>query len=202
LYKDGLNREHFLPFIELIGRELDVLELNGAVDYRLDRLGDMGTWHMPNGPEATAQLREAFFRLTDYSPDDAANVPSADLDLGGGRSLHVPKSLKGVAVFSFKRLCGEARGAADYLAIAHVYHTVIIVGIPVMGPDMRNEAARFVTLIDALYENNVKLLAAADAEPEALYPAGDGRFEFARTASRLQEMRSAAYLAQGHGAAA
>jgi cell division protein ZapE len=202
LYKDGLNREHFLPFIDLIGKELDVLELNGPVDYRLDRLGDMGTWHVPNGPAATAQLREAFFRLTDYSPDDAANVPSADLDLGGGRTLHVPKSLKGVAVFSFKRLCGEARGAADYLAIAHAYHTVIIVGIPVMGPDMRNEAARFVTLIDALYENNVKLLAAADAEPEALYPAGDGAFEFARTASRLQEMRSAEYLAKGHGAVA
>ena len=83
----------------------------------------------------------------------------------------MPKSLKGVAVFSFKRLCGEPRGAADYLAIARRYHTVIIVGIPVMGPDMRNEAARFVTLIDALYEHKVKLLAAADAEPEGLYPA-------------------------------
>jgi cell division protein ZapE len=200
LYKDGLNRERFLPFIALIEKELDVLELNGPVDYRLDRLGEMDTWHVPNGPEATAQLREAFFRLTDYSPDDAANVPSADLDLGGGRTLHVPKSLKGVAVFSFKRLCGEPRGAADYLAIAHAYHTVIIVGIPVMGPDMRNEAARFVTLIDALYENNVKLLAAADAEPEKLYPKGDGRFEFERTASRLEEMRSAEYMAHGHGA--
>jgi cell division protein ZapE len=199
LYKDGLNREHFLPFIALIEKELDVLELNGPVDYRLDRLGGMDTWHVPNGPDATAQLREAFFRLTDYSPDDAANVPSADLDLGGGRTLHVPKSLKGVAVFSFKRLCGEPRGAADYLAIAHAYHTVIIVGIPVMGPDMRNEAARFVTLIDALYDNNVKLLAAADAEPEDLYPKGDGHFEFERTASRLQEMRSAEYMAQGHG---
>jgi len=204
LYKDGLNREHFLPFIALIEKELDVLELNGPVDYRLDRLGGMDTWHVPNGPAATAQLREAFFRLTDYSPDDAANVPSADLDLGakgsGGRTLHVPKSLKGVAVFSFKRLCGEARGAADYLAVAHAYHTVIIVGIPVMGPDMRNEAARFVTLIDALYENNVKLLAAADAEPEGLYPKGDGNFEFERTASRLEEMRSAEYMAHGHGA--
>ena len=113
--------------------------------------------------------------------------------------LHVPKSLKGVAVFSFKRLCGEARGAADYLAIARRYHTVIIVGIPVMTAEMRNEAARFVTLIDALYEHNVKLLAAADAEPEGLYPAGDGRFEFQRTVSRLEEMRSAEYLAQGHG---
>jgi len=111
----------------------------------------------------------------------------------------VPKSLKGVAVFSFKRLVGGARGAADYLAIARRFHTVIIVGIPVMAREMRNEAARFVTLIDALYEHRVKLLAAADAEPEGLYPRGDGSFEFERTASRLEEMRSAEYLAEGHG---
>ena len=104
-------------------------------------------------------------------------------------------------MFSFKRLCGEARGAADYLAVAHRFHTVIIVGIPVMTKAMRNQAARFVTLIDALYEHRVKLLAAADAEPSGLYPAGDGSFEFARTASRLEEMRSAEYLAEGHGAA-
>ena len=200
LYKDGLNREHFLPFITLIESALDVLELNGPLDYRLDRLGDMGTWHVPLGDEATAQVREAFFRLTDYPPEDAAHVPSAELDVGGGRTLRVPKSLKGVAVFSFKRLCGEPRGAADYLAIAHTYHTVIIVGIPVMGPEMRNEAARFVALIDALYENKVKLLASAAAEPEELYPAGDGRFEFERTVSRLKEMQSAEYMAQGHGA--
>jgi len=199
LYKDGLNREHFLPFITLIERELDVLELNGPLDYRLHRLGGMATWHVPNGPEATAQVREAFFRLTDYAPEDAANVPSAELDVGGGRMLFVPKSLKGVAVFSFKRLCGEPRGASDYLAIARAYHTVIIVGIPVMGPDQRNEAARFVTLIDALYEHRVKLLATADAEPEGLYRAGEGSFEFERTVSRLKEMQSADYLAQGHG---
>ena len=113
----------------------------------------------------------------------------------------MPKSLKGVAVFSFKRLCGEPRGAADYLAVARRYHTVIVVGIPVMARDMRNEAARFVTLIDALYEHKVKLLAAADAEPAGLYPEGDGAFEFQRTVSRLEEMRSAEYLAQGHGTA-
>ncbi|MCB5424616.1 AFG1 family ATPase [Altererythrobacter sp. CC-YST694] len=201
LYKDGLNREHFLPFISLIESEMDVLALNGPVDYRLQRLGGMATWHTPLGPEATDQVREAFFRLTDYAPEDAAHVPSAELEVGGGRKLFVPKSLKGVGVFSFKRLCGEARGAADYLAIARTYHTVILVGIPVMGPDQRNEAARFVTLIDALYEHNVILLAAAAAEPENLYKAGDGRFEFERTVSRLMEMQSADYLARGHGAA-
>jgi cell division protein ZapE len=199
LYKDGLNREHFLPFIALIERELDVLALNGPVDYRLERLGGMETWHTPLGDGATAQVREAFFRLTDYPPEDSEHVPAADLELGGGRKLHVPKSLKGVAVFSFRKLCGEARGAADYLAIAQTYHTVILVGIPQMSPENRNEAARFVTLIDALYENKVKLLVTAATEPEALYETGDGRFEFERTISRLKEMQSAEYLAAGHG---
>lgn len=199
LYKDGLNREHFLPFIALIERDLDVMALNGPVDYRLERLGGLDTWHTPLGDAATAQVREAFFRLTDYPPEDSAHVPAADLDVGGGRLLHVPKSLKGVAVFSFKRLCAEARGAADFLAVAQTYHTVIVVGIPRMGPENRNEAARFVTLIDALYESKVKLFATAAAEPEDLYEAGDGRFEFDRTISRLKEMQSEDYLAAGHG---
>jgi cell division protein ZapE len=201
LYKDGLNREHFLPFIDLIGERLEVVELNGPVDYRLDRIGGMANWHCPIGDAATAQVRELFFRLTDFSPEDAAHVPSAELELGGGRRLHVPKSLKGVAVFSFRRLCGEARGAADYLAVAQAYHTVILVGIPRLGPDRRNEAARFVTLIDALYENRVKLFATADAEPEELYTRGDGAFEFERTVSRLKEMQSDTYMALGHGEA-
>jgi cell division protein ZapE len=199
LYKDGLNREHFLPFIALIERDLDVLPLNGPVDYRLERLRGVDTWHTPLGQPATDALREAFFRLTDYPPEDSAHVPSEELPIPGGRSIHVPKSLKGVAVFSFKRLCAEARGAADYLAIARRYHTVIIVGIPRLGPENRNEAARFVTLIDALYENKVKLLASAAAEPQHLYEEGDGAFEFERTVSRLMEMQSDDYLARGHG---
>ncbi len=200
LYKDGLNRSLFLPFIDLVEAELDVLPLNGPTDYRLDRLGGLETWHTPLGEEATAQVREAFFRLTDYKPEDADHVPSGSLELGGGRRLHVPKSLKGVAVFSFKRLCGENRGAADYLAIAHAYHTVIVVGIPRLSPDNRNEAIRFTKLIDALYENGVKLFATAAAEPEDLYNAGEGAFEFERTVSRLMEMQSAEYMARGHGA--
>ena len=202
LYKGGLNRELFLPFIGLIEQRMLVVEVNGPTDYRLDRLTGVEVWHVPNGTETTADLSRAFFQLTDYPVEDRAKVPSEELDVGGGRTIHVPKSLKGVAVFSFKRLCGEPRGAADYLAIARRFHTVIIVGIPVMGADMRNEAARFVTLIDALYEHKVKLLAGADAEPEALYPKGDGNFEFQRTVSRLEEMRSAEYLAEGHGTAA
>jgi cell division protein ZapE len=200
LYRDGLNRELFLPFIALLQDRLDVLSLNGPTDYRLDRLGGAHTWYVPNDDATTARLREIFFRLTDYPPEDSANVPSEELAISGGRTLHVPKSLKGVAVFSFKRLCAEARGASDYLAIARRFHTVIIVGIPIMGPDMRNEAARFVTLIDELYEHKVKLIAGADAEPAGLYPAGDGSFEFDRTVSRLMEMQSDDYLALGHGA--
>ncbi|HEU4704870.1 MAG TPA: cell division protein ZapE [Sphingomicrobium sp.] len=201
LYKDGLNRELFVPFIDLVERCLEVVAVDGPTDYRLDRLAGVEVWHVPNGPEATRALSEAFFKLTDHPVEDRARVPSEELDVGGGRTLHVPKSLKGVAVFSFKRLCGEPRGAADYLAVAQRFHTVILVGIPVMTQAMRNEAARFVTLIDALYEHRVKLLAAADSEPAGLYPQGDGSFEFARTVSRLEEMRSAEYLAEGHGAA-
>ncbi len=197
LYLNGLNREHFLPFIQLLESKLDVLALNGPVDYRRDRLGAQDTWLVPNGPQATADLSAAFFRLTDHEVTEP--IPAEDLPVQG-RTLHVPKALKGVAVFSFKRLCGEARGSADYLAVARRFHTVILVGIPVLGPENRNEAARFVQLVDALYEYKVKLLAAADAEPADLYPAGDGRFEFERTVSRLEEMRSEDYLAEGHGA--
>ncbi len=188
-----------MPFIDLVERDMLVIAVDGPTDYRLDRLAGVEVWHVPNGPEATAALSRAFFQLTDYPVEDRAKVPSEEIDVGAGRTLHVPKSLKGVAVFSFKRLCGEARGAADYLAIARRYHTVILVGVPVMGADMRNEAVRFVTLVDALYEHKVKLLASADAEPEGLYPSGDGSFEFQRTISRLREMRSAEYLAEGHG---
>ncbi|MCH7628985.1 MAG: AFG1 family ATPase [Proteobacteria bacterium] len=204
LYKDGLNREHFLPFIALVEQRLDVLTLNGPVDYRMERMRGLGTWHVPIGPESTEAVREAFFRLTDYPPEDSAHVPSAELDVGVGRRMHVPKSLKGVAVFSFKRLCAEARGAIDYLAIARHYHTVIVVAIPRLSAEVRNETMRFITLIDALYEHKVKLIATAAAEPVNLYDSrgrGDdeGRFAFDRTVSRLMEMQSQDYLALGHG---
>ena len=202
LYKDGLNRELFLPFIDLLNSRFEVVEVNGPTDYRMERLAGVKVWHVPNGAESTRALSDAFFRLTDHAVEDRDKVPAEELEVGGGRTLHVPKSLKGVAVFSFKRLCVDSRSAADYLAIAHRFHTVIIVGIPVMSREMRNEAARFTALIDVLYEHRVKLLASADAEPSGLYPAGDGSFEFERTVSRLEEMRSAEYLAEGHGLAA
>ncbi len=199
LYQDGLNRQLFLPFIALIEARMTIVPLNGPVDYRLDRLGGAATWYVPNGPAASAALSQAFFRLTDFPIEDRVRVPSETIAVPGGRTLFVPKAIKGVAVFSFTRLCRAALGAADYLAVARRFHTVIVVGIPRMGPENRNEAARFVTLVDELYEHKVKLLAAADAEPAALYPAGDGAFEFERTVSRLIEMQSDEYLAQGHG---
>ncbi|USI73609.1 cell division protein ZapE [Sphingomonas morindae] len=199
LYRNGLNREHFLPFIALLEERLDVRALDGPTDYRLQRLGGFPTWYVPNGRAATEALSRAFFRLTDFPVEDRAHVPSEEIAVPGGRTLLVPKSVKGVAVFSFARLCRDARGTADYLAVARRYHTVILVGIPLFTPERRNEAARFKLLIDALYEHGVKLLAAADAEPERLYVGGDDGFEFERTVSRLMEMRSADYLARGHG---
>lgn len=198
LYKDGLNRQLFLPAIALIKQRMDVEALDGPTDYRLDRLRGLETYLYPFTDANTRTMRHAFFRMTDRSIDDADKVPTETLTVQG-RDLFVPKSARGVAVFSFKRLCERPLGASDYLAIARRFHTVFLVGIPVMGREKRNEAKRFVTLIDALYDNGVKLFALAEAPPQALYPAGDGAFEFERTVSRLMEMQSERYLKRGHG---
>lgn len=199
LYKDGLNRQLFLPFIEMIKAQFDVETLDGPTDYRYDRLKGVSTYYTPVNDETTAALSAAFFRLTDRDVADRDKVPSAELTVQG-RTLFVPKAAYGVAVFSFKRLCANPLGAADYLAIARKYHTVIMVAIPQLQKDKRNEAKRFVTFIDALYEHSVKFLCSAAVPPEELYPAGDGVFEFERTVSRLMEMQSEDYLARGHGA--
>lgn len=199
LYKDGLNRQLFLPFIAMIETAFDVLSLNGPTDYRLDRMRGMETWLTPVDARSTNLLSEAFFRLTDHDVEDSLAVPSDTLFVAG-REIFVPKAFKGVAVFSFKRLCARPMGAADYLAIARRFHTVIIVAIPQMSPAMRNEAKRFTTLVDILYEHNVKLLASAAVAPEELYVEGTESFEFDRTVSRLLEMQSEHYLKRGHGA--
>ncbi|WCL54018.1 cell division protein ZapE [Gimibacter soli] len=198
LYKDGLNRQLFLPFIARLEAEFDVMTLDGPVDYRLDRMKGVETYLVPVDQETTDRLSAAFFKLTDRDVSDRDKVPSEELTVLG-RTVFVPKAAKGVAVFSFKRLCASALGPADYLTIARHYHTVILVAIPKLGPAKRNEARRFVTLIDALYEHGVKLLCNAEVPPEALYTEGDGAFEFERTVSRLMEMQSEDYLARGHG---
>ncbi len=199
LYKDGLNREHFLPFIELVTDRMAVVPLNGPTDYRMERMAGLDSWHTPLGEAATAKVTEAFFRMTDFDPGDADHVPSAELEVSAKRTIHVPKSLKGVAVFSFKRLCVEPRGAKDYLAIARAYHTVIIVGIPKMGRGcaqrggaLRHPDRRFVRTPGQAVRH-------CRDEPDALYTSGDGSFEFDRTVSRLMEMQSAEYMALGHG---
>ena len=201
LYKDGLNRQLFLPFIEMIKSTFDVMTLDGPTDYRYDRLKGVQTYYTPVNRETTDKLSAAFFRLTDRDVENRDKVPSAELTVQG-RTLFVPKSARGVAVFSFKRLCANPLGAADYLAIARAYHTVIMVAIPQLDKNKRNEAKRFVTFIDAIYEHGVKFLCSAEVAPEDLYPAGDGAFEFERTVSRLMEMQSEEYLARGHGVAA
>lgn len=198
LYKNGLNRQLFMPFIEKINTEFDILCLDGPTDYRFDRLQGVETYYSPVNEDTTQKLSDAFFRLTDREVDNRDKVPSAEL-LVQGRTLFVPKSARGVAVFSFKRLCVNPVGSADYLTIARAYHTVIMVAVPRLSKEKRNEAKRFVTFIDALYEHGVKFLCSAEAPPADLYPAGDGSFEFERTVSRLMEMQSQTYLARGHG---
>jgi cell division protein ZapE len=188
LYKDGLNRQLFVPFIELIEDHMEVLELTAARDYRLDKLDGHTLYFVPADEAAETAMRAAWRRLTGTEHGAAAEL------IVKGRHVAVPEAHLGVARFRFEDLCGQPLGAGDYLAIAQAFHTVLIEAIPRMGPERRNEARRFITLIDTLYDRRVRLIASAEAEPEALYVAGDGSDLFARTASRLVEMRSAEYL--------
>jgi len=188
----GLQRERFLPFIDLVKQRLDVLELDSGVDYRQQRLKDITAYHAPLGPKAEAALGKAFAELT----EGAEAAP--DKVYFKGREIPVPLTARGVARFDFADLCEKPLGPGDYLAIAGLYHTVVLSGVPKLSAEKRNEARRFMTLIDALYEHRVKLVVSAEAPPERLYPSGDGAVEFQRTVSRLQEMRSADYIAKAH----
>ena len=188
LYENGLNRDRFLPFIELLLERVDVVALDGPVDYRLQRLRDLPVYHHPLGPEAETRLEEVFQAL-----GDGAQAGPEELAVGA-RRLAVPKAAGGVAWFEFADLCERALGSGDYLALTERYHSLILSGVPLLTPDRRNEARRFMTLVDALYERRVMLFLSAEASPEALYTSGDGAFEFQRTVSRLMEMQSSAYL--------
>ncbi|HYD86314.1 MAG TPA: cell division protein ZapE [Vitreimonas sp.] len=189
LYKNGLNRQLFLPFIALLKEKLKVIEIAGPRDYRLERLMAAPVYYAPLGPAAEEAIEQAWKRLT-----HGAHAQAVTLDVNG-RALKVEREAAGVARFGFEELCARPLGAADYLEIAERFHTVLLEDIPKLSPAKREEAARFRTLIDALYEAKVKLIASADAEPQRLYPEGDQSFEFERTASRLMEMRSESYLA-------
>lgn len=192
LYEKGLQRERFLPFIELLKKRLDVLDLGRGTDYRLQHLREAEVYHAPLTPEAAEAVARSFAKLT-----EGAEVGPRSLTVKG-RRLEIPQAARGVARLSFSALCERPLGAEDYLALAGHYHTLVLEGIPLLTPEKRNEARRFMNLIDALYEHRVNLVASAAAPPEALYPEGDGAFEFQRTVSRLIEMRSLDYLEELH----
>jgi len=196
LYKDGLNRALFLPFLDLLRERMEVVELTARLDYRLQKLRRAPVYYCPDDAAAEAAMDAAFLRLTGLT-----SAPPRQLALLG-RTLDVQQATDRVARFDFDALCRRPLGAADFLALAEEFHTLFVDHIPVLAARERDAAKRFIILVDALYDRKVKLIASAAAEPEALYPAGDGAeaFEFARTASRLIEMRSLDYLAAPHGA--
>jgi len=188
LYKNGLNRALFEPFIKMMSEHLIIHEFSGDTDHRLRQLTAAPVYYSPLGAESEAALDAAWQRLT-----GAAKGRETVLKVQG-RDLVLKQTAAGVARTSFNRLCAQPLGAADYLRLSHAFQTLILEKVPQMGPEKRNEAKRFVTLIDALYETRTKLIMSAEVVPHELYKGGDGSFEFERTASRLVEMRSADYL--------
>jgi cell division protein ZapE len=196
LYKDGLNRSLFLPFIALLQRQCEVVRLEARADFRLEKLTGVPTWYVPADAKADAALDKTWRQLT----GGQAGSPH-DLVVKG-HIVHVPQAAMGVAKFTFHELCAQPLAAADYMKIGHEFHTIILDHIPVMDFSRRNEAKRFIILIDTLYDHAVKLLASAEAQPDGLYRGDQGyeAQEFKRTASRLIEMRSQSYLGLPHGA--
>src|SRR5882757_3702416 len=195
LYKGGLNRALFLPFIAQISDHMDVLRLDARTDFRLEKLAGVKMWLVPADRAADAALDKAWGKMT-------GNAPCKPRDIAiKGRILRVPCSAHGVARFAFADICEKPLAASDYLRLAHDYHTILIDRIPVMDYAERNAAKRFISLIDTLYDNAVKLMASAAANPVSLYLATDGNEanEFKRTSSRLIEMSSESYLALPHG---
>jgi cell division protein ZapE len=191
LYEGGLNRELFLPFVALIKDRLEMVELNGPRDYRLERMAGLKVYNTPLGPDADAAMNMAWRQLTDGARGEPVELEVMQ------RKLLVPQAAAGVARFSFDALCGEALGAADYLALAQNFHTLLIDRIPRLGPERSNQARRFTLLIDTLYDETIKLVCSAAALPQELYVSGDNAEAFRRATSRLMEMQSADYLSLG-----
>jgi cell division protein ZapE len=183
-----LQRERFLPFIDLLKEKLDVLEVAGGRDYRLARLARQPVYHYPLDDKAKAALEHAFATLTDGASGERVTLAVK------GRLLTAARAAKRVAWFTFDELCNRPLGAIDYLVLAENFHTIILSGIPALNRERRDEARRFNTLIDTLYEAHGNLVASAEVAPDQLYTVGDGDFEFQRTVSRLMEMQSAAYI--------
>jgi cell division protein ZapE len=190
LYKDGLNRNLFLPAIKLMETRFDVVSLASPTDYRLGRVKSWESFVTPLGASADAHVQKIWERLTDVPKGVPLDIPVL------GRSLHVPEAAHGCARFTFAELCEAPLGPPDYLALASHFQTVFVENIPALKISQRNEAKRFVLLIDTLYDARVHLVASSAQPPERIYPQGDHRFEFARTLSRLQEMQSAAWWGQ------
>lgn len=183
LYKDGLNRQLFVPFIELLKEQMVVWELSSPIDYRQNRLEGAQVYFTPINAEARTAIADVWTDLT--------GGPAGPLVLHvKGRDVEIPAFRNGIARATFYDLCGKALGAADYLALAEAARVLILEDIPNLSRSNFNEAKRFVTLIDALYEAKVRLICSAAAMPELLYLEGEGTFEFERTASRLREMQA------------
>ncbi|MEM9204710.1 MAG: cell division protein ZapE [Pseudomonadota bacterium] len=193
LYKNGLNRDLFLPFIARFKERMEIITLDARTDYRLEKLAGRPVYFVP--PDK-AEMDAVWDRLTGGLPGKPTRIKFL------GHDIPIPRASHGVARASFKDWCEVPLGAKDYLEIARTFHTVIFDDIPALIPERRNEARRFVWLIDAFYDNAVKLIASAEAEPHALYPTGDTAFEFERTVSRLIEMRSHDYLGRAHAVTA
>jgi cell division protein ZapE len=195
LYLDGLNRALFLPFIRMIEAKLDVIEVEARTDFRLEKLADISAWHVPANEQARMAIDRAWKRLAGEGGGAPVELPMK------ARSIRVPRAGGGAARFSFADLCQQPLGATDFVRIARSFHTLVLDDIPRLSDLRRNEAKRFILLVDTLYDNCVKLIASAATEPDQLFQVGNGyeAFEFRRTASRLFEMRSAAYLALPHG---
>ena len=195
LYKEGLNRTLFLPFIDLLKEKAEVVHLDARTDFRLEKLGETPVYFTPADDEARRSLDDVFARLT------RGATPKPVRLMVQGHPVEVPAQAMGVARLSYENLFQRPLGSSDYIALARAYHTVLVDGVPVIPPDRRDEARRLITMIDIFYERRVKLVMSADAEPEGLFHAETGTeaFEFGRTVSRLAEMRSRDYLALPRG---